>query len=71
LGEEKSQSVATKKELELLRKQNLELRESLKAKDDVISNLRKYFEAKPELYLVILMEFRIASTTVSPFLYTL
>lgn len=40
-GEEKEQALATKKELELLRKQNSELRESLKSKEDEISNLRR------------------------------
>lgn len=43
LGEEKSKSVESKNELEQLRKQNLELRESLKNKDEEISNLRRYF----------------------------
>jgi hypothetical protein len=57
LGEEKSESVASKKELEQLRKQNFELRETLKIKDGEISSSRRYFGARLKLYLVFMMEF--------------
>ena len=49
--------MAVKKELEQLQKENLELCESLKAKDEEISSLRRHSGARLKLYLVFIMEF--------------